>query len=579
MHKNFWMPRDAGCLAEENMGYDHSSKTEPKRDHQWFLSTGETEVFSNKKKQAIEAVGGNPISGVSQANISSWDTNSGFHSVAGQFSDRLFGSELRAVNMVDKNMSSIGSGNQNLRRKDFEHQYSNDPSVGLSISHTIEDPSSCISFGGIRKVKVNHVKDSDNCMSSSLGHSYDGADNSTISTGVDYRKNDGNISLGPIYNDGTDNSISTGTTLSKTDDNLVSMGHTFNKGDGSFMLMGQNYGKGDENMLSMSQPFDRGDGNFISMGQSYEKEDSNMISLSTSSYDKGHENFISMVPAYSKSGENFINVAASYDKGTDHMISVGPTYDKVDSNIASTVPSYDKGDSGSLPMGQHHNKGEGTTISFGGFHDDAESNPSAGIISGYDLLMGNQTLDPGLDGQKVLIDSISELPVNGNPKSNLKTDIILKNKEPKITKKAPANSFPSNVKSLLSTGIFDGVPVKYVSWSRERNLRGIIKGTGYLCSCDDCKQSKALNAYEFERHAGAKTKHPNNHIYFDNGKTIYAVVQELKNTPQEMLFDAIQNVTGSTINQKNFRIWKASYQAATRELQRIYGKDEVTIPS
>lgn len=67
---------------------------------------------------------------------------------------------------------------------------------------------------------------------------------------------------------------------------------------------------------------------------------------------------------------------------------------------------------------------------------------------------------------------------------------------------------------------------------------------------------QALNAYEFERHAGCKTKHPNNHIYFENGKTIYAVVQELKNTPQEMLFDAIQNVTGSPINQKNFRIWK-----------------------
>jgi len=69
---------------------------------------------------------------------------------------------------------------------------------------------------------------------------------------------------------------------------------------------------------------------------------------------------------------------------------------------------------------------------------------------------------------------------------------------------------------------------------------------------------KALNAYEFERHAGAKTKHPNNHIYFENGKTIYSVVQELKNTPQEMLFDAIQNVTGSTINQKNFRGWKGN---------------------
>lgn len=69
---------------------------------------------------------------------------------------------------------------------------------------------------------------------------------------------------------------------------------------------------------------------------------------------------------------------------------------------------------------------------------------------------------------------------------------------------------------------------------------------------------EALNAYEFERHSGAKSKHPNNHIYFDNGKSIYSVVQELKNTPQEMLFDVIQNVTGATINQKNFRTWKGN---------------------
>lgn len=80
---------------------------------------------------------------------------------------------------------------------------------------------------------------------------------------------------------------------------------------------------------------------------------------------------------------------------------------------------------------------------------------------------------------------------------------------------------------------------------------------------------QSLNAYEFERHAGCKTKHPNNHIYFDNGKTIYAVVQELKNTPQEVLFDAIQNVTGSTINQKNFRIWKGdSYVVLDESLTR-----------
>ncbi|KAF2561756.1 hypothetical protein F2Q70_00014284 [Brassica cretica] len=127
--------------------------------------------------------------------------------------------------------------------------------------------------------------------------------------------------------------------------------------------------------------------------------------------------------------------------------------------------------------------------------------------------------------------------------------------------------------------MLDGVTVKYYSWSREKNLKGVIRGTGYLCGCGDCNLNKVLNAYEFEQHANCKTKHPNNHIYFENGKTIYGVVQELKNTPQEKLFDAIQNVTGSVINHKNFNTWKASYQVASLELQRIYGKDAVTLAS
>ncbi|KAK7295687.1 hypothetical protein RJT34_18598 [Clitoria ternatea] len=574
-HKIFWMSRDNSCLAEENVGYENSSRIEPKRSNQWFTDTGEPEVFN--KKQAVEADSGRPVSGVSHVNIPQWDTNSGFHSITGQFSDRLFGSDLvRTVNMVDKNMPSIGNGNLNMGRKDFENQYGNDPSVGLSISHSVADPSSCLNFGGIRKVKVNQVRDSENCMpAASMGNSYSRVDNSTISVGSGYSKNDGNISL--AYNNGNDNTIAMGTRISKADDSVLSMAHTFNKGDGSFMLMGHNYGKGDESILSMGQPFDRGDGNFISVGQSFEKEDGNLISLGTS-YSKGHDSFISMGPNYGKSGEHFMNVAP-YDKGTDHIMSMGPTYDKADSNIASTVPSYDRGDSSSLPVDQSHHKGQRSTISFGGFNDDPEPNPSGGIISGYDLLMGSHNSPQGLDSQKDLTELNSESIVNSIPKPNTKNNSIVKNKEPKTTKKSPTNNFPSNVKSLLSTGIFDGVAVKYVSWSREKTLDGIIKGTGYLCSCVDCKQSKALNAYEFERHAGAKTKHPNNHIYFENGKTIYAVVQELKNTPQEMLFDAIQSVTGSNINQKNFRTWKASYQAATRELQRIYGKDEVVIPS
>lgn len=69
---------------------------------------------------------------------------------------------------------------------------------------------------------------------------------------------------------------------------------------------------------------------------------------------------------------------------------------------------------------------------------------------------------------------------------------------------------------------------------------------------------KVLNAYEFERHAGCKTKHPNNHIFFENGKTIYQIVQELRSTPESLLFDTIQTVFGAPINQKSFRIWKGN---------------------
>ncbi|CAL0308304.1 unnamed protein product [Lupinus luteus] len=593
-HKSFWMQQDAGCLAEENVGYENSSRIEPKRSRQWFDDTVELEIFN--KKQAVEAVSGGTVSGVSQVNVSPWDNKTGFHSVPGQFSDRLFGSGLvRGVNFVDKNIPQIRSENVNTGRKDFENQYHNDPSMSLSISHTISDPSSCLNFGGIQKVKVSQVRDSDNCLPASVGHSDHGlpasigdsdirvpasighsfsrTDNSSISIGGGYNKNDGNISLGLAYDNRNADIIAVGTKIGKIDENLLPMSHTFNKGDGNFMMMGHNYGKVDDSILSLSRPDDRRDGNFMSMGQSYEKEDSNLISLGTS-YTKGYEN-ISIGPTYSEPRENFITIAPSYDKGNDHIISMGTTYDKESSNI----PSYDKGESSSLPMGHNHNKGESSTISFGAFRENTELNPSGGRICGYDLFMSNHNQIQALDRQKDLTESNSESLVNITPKPNTKNDSIIKNKETKTTKKAPTNNFPSNVKSLLSTGIFDGVHVKYVSWSREKSLTGIIKGTGYLCSCDDCNQSKVLNAYEFERHAGAKTKHPNNHIYFENGKTIYGVVQELKNTPQDMLFDAIQNVTGSTINQKNFSVWKASYQAATRELQRIYGEDEVVIPS
>ncbi|KAK4772869.1 hypothetical protein SAY87_027888 [Trapa incisa] len=62
--------------------------------------------------------------------------------------------------------------------------------------------------------------------------------------------------------------------------------------------------------------------------------------------------------------------------------------------------------------------------------------------------------------------------------------------EPHMTEKIPSNNFPSNVGSLLSTGILDGVHVKYMAWSQEKDLPGIIRGCGYLCGCSSCNRSK-----------------------------------------------------------------------------------------
>ncbi|KAK4776190.1 hypothetical protein SAY87_024151 [Trapa incisa] len=110
----------------------------------------------------------------------------------------------------------------------------------------------------------------------------------------------------------------------------------------------------------------------------------------------------------------------------------------------------------------------------------------------------------------------------------------------------------------------DNVSISQMMGKEQHSI--LSSGEGYQkdsCTIHLYKQ-EVINAYEFERHADCKTKHPNNHIYFENRKTIH--VQELRSTPQRMLFEAMQIIP---INQKSFRLWKESYLAATRELQHI----------
>ncbi|KAJ8564967.1 hypothetical protein K7X08_001427 [Anisodus acutangulus] len=301
----------------------------------------------------------------------------------------------------------------------------------------------------------------------------------------------------------------------------------------------------------------------------------------------------------SNAEEDRINAASlglTYRAGTGNVISMGHDFAK-EKQTASLIDSTNyKANANCMPMGHPYSKGDHSmylangsmykfergNISFGGFqHETGRNNTSnAGkVISIYDLVIS----EPFVEASETLtykstVEHSADQIETVAPKSTVITENVSTQKVQK-TPKSSRNNFPSNVKSLMSTGILDGVPVKYVSWSREKTVRGVIKGTGYLCGCNDCKLSKSLNAFDFESHAACKTRHPNSHIHFENGKSIYAVVQELKNTPQEKLFEAIQNITGSPINQKNFETWKESFQAASRELQLIFAKSEVAKPS
>ncbi|XP_048236165.1 uncharacterized protein LOC8269385 isoform X2 [Ricinus communis] len=179
----------------------------------------------------------------------------------------------------------------------------------------------------------------------------------------------------------------------------------------------------------------------------------------------------------------------------------------------------------------------------------------------YDTRL-NQELSPSRSREFSWVDSGTEMPETGD------RYFCAPNMELKMSKKVLPNTFPSNVKKLLSTGILDGARVKYISPQRE--LYGIIDGGGYLCGCPSCNFSRVLTAYEFELHAGAKTRHPNNHIYLENGKPICSIIQELKAAPLGAVDEVIKDAAGSSINEEFFQVWKASLH----QCNGIIGADE-----
>ncbi|XP_027070720.1 uncharacterized protein [Coffea arabica] len=551
------------------MAYNTSSRTEPTNSHQWLMESAEAELFPNKK-QAVEAPNSNSFSGFLNSNVSHWGHSSTFHSVANQFTQRLFDPETaRTINFGQRNVPSVDLGNISMKRKVIEDCVESDFSFGLSISNSLEDPKTGLNYGGIRKVKVSQVKDTENLIPS-FGHTYD-------------RKDSGYVSVPHAF--------------VNTDDNSVSMGLSFSRADKNVMSIGTSFMREDNDFVSVDQPGNHHGCDGTSIGPAYKENGS--ISLNTSLDKDGKntgalsfQNFginegavshsLNMNGAvesielpFSMDDSNIAHTGQLFDKEAQIAACIDHSYNNTEDHHMSGSKSYNTIDDNNLSLAHHCGKGESKIISFGGISDDDNLSASERLICSYDLLMGQSSvLKSETVKGKVSVESNADALAKATEIVTSKEIISRKKEEHKVIKKPPPNNFPSNVRSLLSTGILDGVPVKYIAWSREKELRGTIKGSGYLCGCETCNHTKAINAYEFERHAGSKTKHPNNHIYFENGKTVYGIVQELRNTPQNLLFDVIQTITGSPINQKSFRLWKESFVAATRELQRIYGKEE-----
>uniref|UniRef100_A0A1J3JX75 Tify domain-containing protein n=1 Tax=Noccaea caerulescens TaxID=107243 RepID=A0A1J3JX75_NOCCA len=542
------MREDVGRYdIEEEIPYSGSSRMELKRSHQWLTEPSGSELFSNKRQLAeIDA----------HFNLPAWDSSL----VPRQLNDCLFDpANAHSSDLLARYVSQING--QHIE----EEQCGNVSSIGLPVFHTLHDSS--FDLDTIRKVKLNEVSGPTN-MPASMVQLYGEGISTPSETGPSGQDNP--LSFGQHSSDVNESFLFPGPFYSKTDVNFIP--NFTNEGVVGVIPMGDIFDEGDGNVFSTCHPFEKGVGNFALMGQSLQKADCNVFSVSPS-YNKGQDYLMSLLD---KVPENLFMAESNYDKENANVLSGGRSTYTEGGEMAYMVSSQGRADENNDRI-SHEDRSK--IISFGDYQKETTIGSSVSVTNSNE----NFSHAPANAKDHLHMEAEENMslefrnPLYGSPRVD--TSLIPKSKDSKAAKKGSTNTFPSNVKALLSTGMFDGVTVKYYSWSREKNLKGIIKGTGYLCGCANCNLNKVLNAYEFERHANCKTKHPNNHIYFENGKTIYGVVQELKNTPQEKLFDAIQNVTGSDINHKNFNTWKASYQVASIELKRIYGIDAVTLAS
>lgn len=462
------MPGEARCV------------TGPKRSHPWLMDASEPGLVTNKK-QALENVISKPISGTPIVDISPWRNASNFQSASGLFSDRIYGpGHVGTYNFAARNMFPVDASHLNIERISLEEQVGGESSIRLSMSRAVDNSSSLLSYG-VTKSPINQVTGSNNGMSIAMGHSYSRGENQRISLNTTCSKIHDNVSLGSTCNESS-------STTCKANESFIQTGDDFNKDDGTFMLMGQNFSLGNF-ILSTGKPFDKEGENYNLMDQPYEKGDDNIISM-CSARKRGPENVIAMDITCNKATENFISTGPTFDIGGDIIPMGPPSHNKVNTSVFSMEATYNKGDSSIASMGHKRNKGKGSSIPLEAFQGHPEANnPWGRFIRNNDLLMSQPLVQhfeqpPQAPAQKDSILPISDPSVNVAASASSTTDVTAKTKVQKNPEDTFQHNFPSNVKSLLSTGILDDVPVKYVSWSREVScqlLRPTSFGMSYLC--------------------------------------------------------------------------------------------------
>ncbi|GMH12150.1 hypothetical protein Nepgr_013991 [Nepenthes gracilis] len=118
---------------------------------------------------------------------------------------------------------------------------------------------------------------------------------------------------------------------------------------------------------------------------------------------------------------------------------------------------------------------------------------------------------------------------------------------------------PTKLRDLLDTGLLEGLPVRYIRGfktraTKESGLCGVIKGSGILCFCDECKGSEVVTPNQFELHAGSSNKRPPDYIYLENGNTLRDVLNACKESNLDDLEGTIRNAVGSSEKKLTFCI-------------------------